>query len=304
MHKLTLILSLLLLTALAAGCADQSDGAADTNQPHPLGAAWLLPSGHPTAAVDESLPCFGCHQENVGGAAPACSQCHTAGPPNFIVGTCDSCHSKPPDGDARPNREGAHTTHNALPQVTDVCATCHNGAGSGSLHHYDTSSPADVAFLAAYNAKSGSAAFTPDAANPGTGTCSNVSCHGGQQTPDWQSGVINVNQECTKCHELGTDFQTPQYNSPYSGQHQFHVATEKFGCIICHDTTKLANGHFSGLNTPEFEADPAATLQDFITLRSAGHDLHQQPRRLSRWSDAALVNSGRSINLVCYCRSI
>ena len=161
MHKLTLILSLLLLTALAAGCADQSDGAPDTNQPHPQGAAWLLPSGHPTAAVDESLPCFGCHQENVGGAAPACSQCHTAGAPNFIVGTCDSCHSKPPDGDARPNREGAHTTHNALPKVTDVCATCHNGAGSGTLHHYDTSAPADVAFLAAYNAKTGAASLYP-----------------------------------------------------------------------------------------------------------------------------------------------
>ena len=56
MHKLTLIISLLLLTALAAGCADQSDGAPDTNQPHPLGAAWLLPSGHPTSAVDNLSP--------------------------------------------------------------------------------------------------------------------------------------------------------------------------------------------------------------------------------------------------------
>lgn len=266
MRKLAILCIFLFLAVLTGGCADENDGAPNTDQPHPLGAQWLLPDEHPKAAIDNTPPCFTCHQESGGAISPACRDCHSAGPPNFVLGSCDSCHAKPPDGTARPNRAGAHAAHNALPKVNGVCNTCHNGAGSGTLKHYDTSAPADVAFLAAYNAKSGAASFAPAPGDPGTGTCSNVSCHGGQQTPDWQTGQINVDQDCTSCHQVGTAPQTPQYNSPYSGQHAFHVEVLNFACYICHDTAKLAPDHFSGLNTPEFEGDPAATIQDFINF--------------------------------------
>jgi predicted CxxxxCH...CXXCH cytochrome family protein len=266
MPRLAFLLSLFFLVLIVGGCADDNSSAPETNQPHLMGAQWLLPEAHPAAAIDNSPPCFQCHQETGGPIEPSCSTCHTAGSPNFVLGTCDSCHAKPPDGTVRPNRAGAHAVHNGLKNVTNVCNTCHNGAGSGTLKHYDTSAPADVAVLSAYNAKTGQATFTPDAANPGTGTCSNVSCHGGQQTPDWQTGTLNVNQDCTSCHQLGTAFQTPQYNSPYSGQHQFHVENRGFACTICHDTTKLAASHFIGLDTPDFEGDPATTLRDFLNF--------------------------------------
>jgi predicted CxxxxCH...CXXCH cytochrome family protein len=268
MHRWILIFSLLLMAVLAGGCSDQNGGGADTTQPHSLGASWLLPEGHAASAINGSPPCFGCHQVSGGPVAPNCSTCHTAGPPNFVLETCDSCHSAPPDGNSRPNRAGAHGAHNALPKISDACSSCHNGAGTGTKKHYDTSAPADMGFLTGFNAKTGPAAFSPNPENPGTGTCSNVSCHGGQQTPDWFSGEINVDQDCTLCHELGTAFQTPQYNSPYSGQHQFHVGTLKLACTICHDPAKLETGHFSGLDTPEFEGNPATTLQDFINYQS------------------------------------
>ncbi len=166
MRKLAILCIFLFLAVLTGGCADENDGAPNTDQPHPLGAQWLLPDEHPKAAIDNAPPCFTCHQETGGAISPACRDCHSAGPPNFVLGTCDSCHAKPPDGTARPNRAGAHAAHNALPKVNGVCNTCHNGAGSGTLKHYDTSSPADVAFLAAYNAKSGAASFPPPRATP------------------------------------------------------------------------------------------------------------------------------------------
>ncbi len=269
MRKAAIIISLVFLTFLMGGCASENSEAPGEDQPHPLGAQWLLPTGHAAAAIDRSLPCFSCHQLAGGETgAPACSECHTAGSPNFVLGTCDSCHATPPDGDSRPNRAGAHAVHNALTKVTDVCATCHDGAGTGTLKHFDTSAPADVAFLAAYNAKTGSASFTADLAAPETGTCSNVSCHGGQQTPDWATGQIDPDRDCTSCHELGTSFRTPQYNSPFSGQHQFHVQNLRLLCTNCHDPRKLERDHFIGLDTPDFEGDPAATIQEFIHFNS------------------------------------
>jgi len=89
-----------------------------------------------------------------------------------------------------------------------------------------------------YNAKSGTAAY-----NPASVTCSNVSCHGGQATPNWLTGTINVNTQCASCHISGT----AQYNSYFSGRHSLHVGLA--ACTECHDTTKLAGVHFSDLNT-------------------------------------------------------
>lgn len=264
MRRAAIILCLIFLASLTGGCSDDNSSAPATDQPHLLGARWLLPDEHPKAAIENSPPCFECHVETGGESnAPDCSRCHTAGPPNFVLGTCDSCHDAPPDGDTRPNRAGAHAPHNALPRVTGVCESCHKGAGSGTLKHYDTSAPANVAFLTPYNAKTGPATFTPDPSSPGTGTCSNVSCHGGQQTPDWASGRIDVDQDCTSCHQVGTAFQTPQYNSPYSGQHRFHVESLRLNCTVCHDPAQLEGEHFIGLDTSGFEGNPAATLRDF-----------------------------------------
>ena len=264
MHKLAAIFFLFFLVSLTGGCANDNSSAPNDNQPHLMGAQWLLPSEHAAAAIDDSPPCFSCHQEGGGTISPDCRQCHTAGPPKFVLGTCDSSHGAPPDGQTRPTRPGPHPPPTAPPPAPDAGPTSPHAPGTGTLNHYDTSAPADVAFLSAYNAKSGPANFPPDAANPGTGTCSNVSCHGGQQTPDWLTGQIDVDRDCTKCHQLGTAPQTPQYNSPYSGQHQFHAGTLGFACFICHDFVKLQSGHFIGLDTPQFEGDPGATIQDFI----------------------------------------
>lgn len=217
--------------------------------------------------------CGACHSET-GPAAktgPTCTVCHKAGSP-LAASNCGSCHADPPSGAATeyPNVAGAHAGHIALNDAgtTISCNTCHDRLGTNTLSHYNRANarlgmdalrvpPGEVAFLAAYDAKSGTSSF-----NAANRTCSNVSCHGGQTTPDWQAaaGTIDVVNACTSCHFSGTT----QYNSYNSGKHEVHVA--RFGrssttCKQCHDATKVnVTGHFQNLATYAFEQSPSATI--------------------------------------------
>jgi len=197
-----------------------------------------------------------CHGTNLqGGVGPACTSCHEKGSPITLTG-CTSCHTNPPSGTVYPDVKGAHTVHNALNNVTSVCNTCHHGAGTNTVNHYN--GVVNVLFLSTYNAKSGSAIHNTD------GTCSTVSCHGGKQTPAWLTGTINVNTQCTLCHVYGTAQATPEYNSFYSGEHDFHVNSEGMSCTECHDTTLLAVNHFTTLNTSTMEGPASATILNSI----------------------------------------
>jgi predicted CxxxxCH...CXXCH cytochrome family protein len=161
------------------------------------------------------------------------------GGPNYT--DCTACHGQPPSGNSYPNVAGHHAEHTTLPSINNNCATCHAAAA-----HNGT---VDLGIVSTFNAKSG-----PAMANANM-TCTNISCHGGQTTPNWQSGSIAVDTQCTSCHAAGTS----QYNSYFSGQHNRHVS-RGFSCTVCHDTGKLANGHFTNLATSNFEQDPAATI--------------------------------------------
>jgi len=198
--------------------------------------------------------CGACHDVSAPSTkvGPVCQTCHVAASP-LTAADCTSCHAAPPDGaapagSAYANIPGAHGTHIALNSAgTPIsCDTCHNGLGTGTLNHYNRAKarvpPGDASFLATYNAKSGASSFDNGAAL----SCSNVSCHGGQATPNWQSDALVVNDQCTFCHALGT----AQYNSYNSGEHDFHLGlfgTTATSCKYCHNTTTLVVDHFTTL---------------------------------------------------------
>jgi len=198
-------------------------------------------------------------------SGPACDTCHAAGSPLTAL-NCTSCHASPPDGSgpagaAYPNLAGAHSVHIALNAAGSpvACNTCHNGLGSRTLNHYsrakNRTAPGDAAFPATYNAESGASAFDNSAAL----TCSNISCHGGQTTPNWRTGAIDVNNQCTVCHASGT----AQFNSYFSGDHGEHIGvfgTNATTCKYCHNTTALAASHFGALATPAMEGPASATV--------------------------------------------
>jgi predicted CxxxxCH...CXXCH cytochrome family protein len=239
---------------LFAGC----ENCHATNMAHPTrwrGLTATAPGGHMTAG-NPANACALCHGVNLapGGVGPACSSCHTAGSPLTLT-NCTSCHGSPPSGAAYPNQAGAHTVHNALPNVTSICNACHNGGGTKTANHdYERTSPF-VSFLSAYDAKSGAATY-----NAAAVTCSNVSCHGGQTTPVWLNGTIAVDTQCTSCHRPRTT--SDQYNSQYSGRHANHSGLT---CYTCHSTTLLAVNHFTHLDTTAMEGPASATISSALT---------------------------------------
>jgi len=193
--------------------------------------------------------CHGTDLKGVSGSGPSCSSCHTW---PYTAPTCTTCHGTPPDGTTPPNTAGRHSVHTAFQGVN--CATCHLGAGSGTTKHQN--GVVDIIINSVYNAKSGTPSYdsTQD-------TCSKISCHGGQTTPNWITGSIDINQ-CSLCHSYGTT----EYNSYYSGKHYKHVVEKGKACTDCHDTTLLQNYHFNDLSTP------AMTEADFTIKSSIGYN--------------------------------
>lgn len=240
---------------LVLGCEDCHEA----RSAHPVSSTWIV---NHRGAGNVVNACTLCHGANLlgaaeGGVGGACGSCHKAGLPT-VLANCTSCHNKPPNGaspagNVRPNRNGAHAVHNDFAGITGVCTPCHNGFGTTTDNHYDTSSPANVSGLSTYNAKSGTFTYTSS-----SGICTNVSCHGAKATPVWISGTLDVNTQCTSCHASGT----AQYNSYNSGKHSKHSG--EAACYDCHDTTKLATKHFTGLSTAAFEGVPGQTIKTSI----------------------------------------
>lgn len=199
----------------------------------------------------------------IAGALPAAPP----GGPDYS--NCTACHGQPPSGTAYPNVAGRHAVHTGLPGVTNNCAACHaSAAHDGTVN---------LGVAASYNAKSGTAVVNSNM------TCANVSCHGGQTTPVWQTGNIAVDTQCTNCHASGTT----QHNGYSSGQHSKHIG-KGYACTVCHNPTKLATGHFSNLATSTFEQDPAATIGGGST--SVG----------SYAPSATRANSGTCSSITCH----
>ena len=262
---------------LINGCEDCHDiNTAHPSSNPPDSAPWRGPITHSDARnlVNACALCHGPAPALAGGSGPACSSCHNASPlTNF---NCTSCHGNPPNGTAFPNTRGAHDTHNALNNLTGICSTCHNGAGIGTLNHFNQT--VDVAFPAIYNAKTGGPAthfrdITAPIANPVNdgGRCANISCHGGVLTPSFRAGLINPNVDCTTCHQSRS--ASDQFNSYLSGRpvppdfatlHDYHLIAIGLICTNCHDTVKLdpvTSNHFKFLNTPAFDIVPATTIR-------------------------------------------
>ncbi len=201
-------------------------------------------------------------------SGPHCNgTCHSW-PFNPTSLVCGSCHGIPPAGSQYPDVAGSHLVHTALTGTTLTgCSVCHNGTDGASGNPDHSNNVVEISVSPLYNAKTGTAAYDPASA-----TCSQVSCHGGQATPNWLSGAIDVNTQCTLCHSYGTS----QYNSYVSGQHYLHVLDPgngpqpKLFCTDCHDTTLLAVSHFTSLSTPAMEGPASGTLNSSVQYDGTG----------------------------------
>lgn len=181
--------------------------------------------------------CHGTSLQGVTDSGPSCTTCHSM-PFDPATVVCGACHRIPPDGMKYPNIAGRHGKHATSNRTT--CDICHSGASTYSSAHYD--GVVNILFAAAYTPKTGlTPTFTGSSA-----TCSNISCHGGQITPNWYTGSLDVNTQCSACHSPGA----AQYNSYNSGHHAFHMSIGGVVCADCHDTNRLGAVHFIDLATP------------------------------------------------------
>ncbi|MDR3682185.1 MAG: CxxxxCH/CxxCH domain-containing protein [Geothrix sp.] len=244
--------------------------------------------------------CINCHDQSgtTAKAGPVCTVCHTLGSPltaGMTAGTCLSCHvgssfpTQGPTGTAWPSLQGAHPSHLALLTFTrttpalpasltasayPVCEACHGGSvpGDTAQTHYSnanlraaghpTAGPASVSVDPTFNAQSGATGTSPSAA---AFTCSNVSCHGGQTTPGWQSGTLvqNATTYCLACHKVAST--ATQYNDA-TGRHN-NPGEHNQTCDYCHvmtQTTQGAVNHFKYLDTTAVRVAPDQLSSDTI----------------------------------------
>jgi len=227
------------------GSLDINGPSADENGQTAAGAEYNGNNDNVLEASDYSCT-KACHQ----GAANLNHNMGTSGWPlkygDFGAGNCNGCHGYPPltatDLAARGGGEyvdaqvdtayggyaGGGDAHNVPEHLaTNVvanngwtpCLPCHD-----STSHMTTTSilraniTGDVIFPAAYDDKAAPAAtFTPGA-GPTAATCANVSCHGGQTTPVWAGGTLDVNT-CSLCHvaeAVVSQAAATQWNSAWS----------------------------------------------------------------------------------------
>jgi predicted CxxxxCH...CXXCH cytochrome family protein len=252
---------------------------------------------HQTATREQfDAECAGCHTEAdpAGALGPACTTCHLRGSPlasGMTAGTCLSCHqganflAAGPAGDSWPDVAGAHPKHLQLPTFTRTspplparlaasalprCEACHAGSVPGDpaqLHYRDASrrvpeptisGPGSVSIDATFNALSGKAKTW---VSPTSFTCTDVSCHGGQRTPEWLSGALDGGADaCMSCHELSD----AQYDAP-TGRHLDPEEHQSVRCEVCHDMHQAkpgAENHFKYLDTPEVSGASIGTPVD------------------------------------------
>jgi len=260
-----------------------------TGVPHPVpflaGQSDTQGYGHLNAtATIFAADCANCHAHSGASpvaTAPLCNVCHTlANPttPGTQTGTCLSCHQGTaglpagPGGTGFPSIAGAHAKHMALPTAL-TCDSCHTGSGSGTATHYananartvSPTAPASVAMDPAFKAKSGNPSFSPASL-----TCSNVSCHGGQTTPDWQAGTLNASTQCTACHGVSASAgAVTQFNDAFGrhsqGSHDATKPANSIACTTCHNMdngTQGALAHFKYLNTSAVDGVATGTPAD------------------------------------------
>ncbi len=257
MRRGRLSIGLVLFVLFTAGCSSPNTEVGFDPNTGKHSANWL--ATHGSAYMTYDGQCAGCHGSRLNGgiSAIACfsnSACHA-------TAACGTCHTLPPSGAFFPNTAGKHAGHMSL-NVGFTCDSCHSGAGGSTPNANHMNYVVDVVFSSAvqttYKAKSGTIAY--DAASQ---TCSNISCHGGQTTPNWVSGSLDVNRQCGACHVLGTALGVPESNSYFSGKHADH-RDRGITCTQCHDTVKLAVNHFTALSTSAMEGPASATLRSSV----------------------------------------
>ncbi|MDA8241068.1 MAG: CxxxxCH/CxxCH domain-containing protein [Nitrospiraceae bacterium] len=182
------------------------------------------------------------------------------------ITSCDRCHAYPPLDGTRDGATGAVVGDHQLHLY--VCSTCHVAPGATDYAHR-TGNIQMQASISGGTYSRGTSFAQSNNAIPQTGTCSNVSCHGGTgtTTPQWGVGTVG----CVDCHAIAVSSPTaqglggPATRDAVVGEFGLAWGHKKTGrgavtnsdCIVCH-----LEGNFSTQHTSSYHMDGYIDLRD------------------------------------------
>lgn len=219
---------MLLLLLLLLAC---TSGSKDSAGHHPDG--YAAAEVHGLAAKLQEETCVGCHGEDLTGgtAEVSCDGCHAEGWRTDCVlchgGEADLTGAPPVDID--PDSAVSYPEHTVHGQETIHsawdCTTCHTKPtdvlSAGHVFVGDsTRAVAEVDLTGGLSA---------EGSYDGSGTCSNLYCHGNGQDGSRGAATSGDTADCAMCHgDRGSAWEL-------SGEHHEHV--EEFDCDECHGET-------------------------------------------------------------------
>jgi predicted CxxxxCH...CXXCH cytochrome family protein len=184
----------------------------------------------------------------------------------YKVTSCGQCHGYPPADGTRSGATGAvvgdHQVHNY------VCSTCHVAPATETSADYGHRTGGIQMQASIAGGSYSKASPITQVNNPTTGTCSNISCHGGNNpTPVWGVGTAT----CTSCHSgtitrtKGVPGGTLDPITGASGEFGLAWGHKKLGrttvadadCIVCH-----LEGNYTTQKTSSYHADGNIDLRD------------------------------------------
>jgi len=123
-------------------------------------------------------------------------------------------------GDPSDDLYDINHSFNVFEKVPDVDVVPADGTPERQIYDTATAAPntgAAATYKGAVMGETGN--FAPSEVYDSYGTCSNIACHYGVQTPPWNSGPAT----CTTCHNNGTDDGSLTNAAPATGDHDAHM---------------------------------------------------------------------------------
>lgn len=231
---------LALLVSWVACVPAAPDGPSGTGDVHPAG--YAAPESHGLETKLQTLDCRTCHGTDLEGGTSgvACDTCHAPAEPTKWRSDCTFCHGglddasgAPPrhlDGTSDPARAKfpPHAAHVSATLTASVdCTQCHVKAVDvlGDGHVFDTTpGRAEVDF---------GASLSKAGVWDGSGTCSNLYCHGSGRADDGVVSMAAGKPDCQSCHP-GVSSGSVGW-AKMSGLHATHLASTTGGVTSCAD---------------------------------------------------------------------
>lgn len=210
-----------------------------------------------------------------------------------LVSDCSTCHNSANSPALDPlttngsGSSGKHIKH--VQERAIACERCHKGYLSAPTHMNGTRDTGDpVANLTQFNIVGATGAWTGDTGAM-TGSCADISCHGGEILAWYGNSTWTLPASCASCHvsSYAAALDPLVTNASGSaGKHEKHVADYAVACTSCHLDYPSRISHANGAMEAQ---DPSVPAVWFDSINSSG-----------TWTNDTGPGTGACSSLYCH----